>query len=100
MSATLATTDENEPHSAQRDALEHEADVAKEKLLRTLERLDDKRHDAMETALHVRNDALVVGVLGGVLLGVLLGELRARRRNRPRHLLDRLGAAVKAFRRA
>jgi F0F1-type ATP synthase assembly protein I len=78
MNPTTEATDANEPHSPRCDALEHEADVVKGKLLRTIERLDDKRHEAMETAIHVRNDLLIAGVVSGVIVGLLLGEIRLR----------------------
>jgi hypothetical protein len=98
---TPPTTDGSESHVPEREALEREADVVKGKLLRTIERLDDKRHHAMETALRARNDLVILAAVGGVLLGILLGEMRWRSRARERRPFGRFRHAwSRAFQRA
>ncbi len=105
MSTSTMTTTPRHIHDApqstpSRRGLEAEAEVAKTRLLRTLERLDEKRHHAVDTVSHVRQELIVAGVVGGLLLGVVLGELRLRTTRKKKIPLDPYRARWVALQRA
>src|SRR5207249_196310 len=80
--------------------LEHRADVARARLLGTLDELDRRRHELFDWKLQLRrHSGEVLGTLGGIVAGVALTagivayrvSSRERRLRRERwHAFDRL----------
>lgn len=82
-----------------RDQLESEANVARERLARTLEVLDRRRHEAVDIRLQLRRHRRGLVIAGGVTIvtaggvtvtAVLLRRARARAEAKPRSLVEML----------
>ena len=74
-------TDESIEELAKKDKAEltAEADEARTKLLRTVEALDRRRHDAFDVGLQVRRHAARLAVAGAVLVGGVAAAMLFRR---------------------
>jgi hypothetical protein len=79
-----------------RDEIAHEADLVRARLLRTVEQLDQKRHNAVDIRRQLREHTAQLAVFAGLLLAAAAGTVAiavhrmatsAERRRRQRWLL-------------
>ncbi len=61
-----------------REGLERRADIARWKLVRTLDALARKRHDALDVRLQVRRHLMFVVVIGGGLVVLIVGGIASQ----------------------
>lgn len=59
----------------ERDALSAEANLVRSKLMKTVEALDRRRHDALDVGLLVRRHAAPLGVAAAVVVATLAGSV-------------------------
>jgi len=89
-----------EEEVASRADLECEAEIAKGRLLRTLDAIDHERHHVEEVVDHARHGALVPAIAGGAVIGLVAIEtlrIVRRRRNRATPFVARFHAVKRAW---
>jgi hypothetical protein len=90
------------PLDGSRRELEHEADLARARLLGTIGELDRRRHELLDLRLQIRRHASdVLAAVGGLLIGIgaTAALLVYRERRHERHIREeRLRAVVRLWR--
>jgi hypothetical protein len=90
----------SDPAGEQRSALEHEADVARARLIDTIERLDQKRHEVLDWRLQARRHSGELAAVAGAMtltVGVPVGVAIYRAATRDARLREERLHALTRF---